>query len=231
MELYIPQNKETAVNVVISNIKRLLLTKKLLPGDRLPNEIELAKNLAVSRGSVREAMKIFSAFGIVEIRQGDGTYISKSAGNALFDPLLFSLLLAEPDVEELSDFRQLMEIEVVKLIIKNAELDDIERIEKVYLNMESIANSTKSPVELAKCDLDFHYALGSATKNRLVERTYAFILDFFAPSIEKTHENQIPGLNALETHKQILDALKEKNIEKAIKSIEISVNVWKELLN
>jgi GntR family transcriptional repressor for pyruvate dehydrogenase complex len=228
--MFTPQKKETAVDVVISNIKRLLLTRKLLPGDKLPNETDLAKNLNVSRGSIREAMKIFSAFGIVEIKQGDGTYIAKSTTNSLFDPLLFSLILAEPDVEELAEFRQLMELDIATLIIKNSDPEDLNRIENVYLDMlKKVETGSASPAELSRCDLDFHLALSSATKNRLVERTYEFILDFYALSIEKTHENEATGRKALETHKQILDALKEKSIEKAAKAIKNSVTVWKSL--
>ena len=65
----------------------LLLTKRVRPGDRLPAETELTRLLSVSRGSVREAMKILSALGIVEVRRGDGTYISKGGSEVMFDPL------------------------------------------------------------------------------------------------------------------------------------------------
>ncbi|HEY8889914.1 MAG TPA: FadR/GntR family transcriptional regulator [Clostridium sp.] len=232
MNRFIPQNKESAVDVVINNIKRLLLTKQLLPGDRLPNEMDLAKSLAVSRGSIREAMKILSAFGIVEVKQGDGTYIATSLGTALFDPLLFSFILAEPDLEELAEFRQIMEIEVIKLIIKNADEDALKKIEHAYLEMEQkVKNAEIDPTSLTKSDLNFHAALGNATKNKLIEKTYEFIVKFFEPSIEKTHENQKYGLNALHIHKEILDCLKEKNLDKAIKAIENSVSVWIDLMS
>lgn len=232
MNGFIPQNKESAVDVVINNIKRLLLIKQLLPGDRLPNEMDLAKKLAVSRGSIREAMKILSAFGIVEVKQGDGTYITTSLGTALFDPLLFSFILAEPDLEELAEFRQIMEIEVIKLIIKNADEDALKKIEYAYFEMEQKVNNAEiDPFSLTKSDLNFHAALGNATKNKLIEKTYEFIVKFFEPSIEKTHENQKYGLNALHIHKEILDCLREKNLDKAIKAVENSVSVWINLMS
>lgn len=227
MAEFIPQKKESAVDVVVNNIKRLLLTKQLLPGDRLPNETELAKSLAVSRGSVRAAMNKFSAFGIVEVKQGDGTYISTSIGTALFDPLLFSFILAKPDLKELAEFRELMEIQIIKLIIKNADEDDIKQIETAYHEMEQkFNNGDLNPASFSESDLNFHAALGSATKNKLVEKTYEFILKFFEPSIEKTHEKQKFGINALHIHRKILDALIEKDLDKAVKAIEDSVNEW-----
>lgn len=230
MNQFIPQKKSSAVDVVIENIKRLILTKQLLPGDRLPNEMELAKNLGVSRGSVREAMNKFSAFGIINVKQGDGTYIATSMGDSLFDPLLFSFILARPDLEELAEFRQIMEIEVVKLIIKNADETDIQKIKNAHLEMSKMIDDSEfNPIALSKIDLKFHAALGSATKNKLVEKTYEFIVKFFEPSIEKTHQKQKYGINAFNIHTQILEALSEKNIDKATKAIKKSINIWKEL--
>ncbi|WHH58153.1 FadR/GntR family transcriptional regulator [Petroclostridium sp. X23] len=227
---FIPQKKESAVDLVINTIKRLMLNKTLLPGDRLPNETDLSKSLQVSRGSIREAMKILAAFGIIEIKQGDGTYIAESPNKVLFDPLLLRLILTKSDMKELIELREILEFEVIRLIIKNADEDDIEQIEAVYLDMEQkIANSVKDPDILSQSDLEFHYALGRAAKNILVEKIYAFILDFFAPSIEKTHKTQKDGLNALYTHKNILDALKEKDLDKAINQVKESIKVWERL--
>ena len=84
-----PSNVET----VVGTIKDLLNRRHLRPGDLIPSENELSGSLGISRGSIREAMKILAAFGVIEIRQGDGTYISTSTNKKLFDPLLFSLLI------------------------------------------------------------------------------------------------------------------------------------------
>src|SRR6056297_1598946 len=92
-DLFKTTKRESAVDLVINTIKKLIINKKLQPGDRLPSEMELANSFDVSRGSIREAMKILSAFGIVEIKRGDGTYISDSFNKDIFDPLLFRLIL------------------------------------------------------------------------------------------------------------------------------------------
>ena len=109
-DLFTPYIKESAVDRVINSIKDLLVRRKLLPGDRLPSEQEIANQLGVSRGSVRSAMKTLSSFGIIEIKVGDGTYVSTSMKNNIIDPLLFSFLLSKPDLEELAQFRELIEI-------------------------------------------------------------------------------------------------------------------------
>ena len=77
--LFEKKTKVSAVDLVINSIKNILLQKKILPGDLLPSELALAESLGVGRGSVREALKILDAFGIIEIIHGDGTYIATYA--------------------------------------------------------------------------------------------------------------------------------------------------------
>ena len=67
-ELFKKDKRESAVDIVVNNIKQLLIERKLKPGDRLPSELEISEGMGVSRGSVREAMKILTAFGLVDIR-------------------------------------------------------------------------------------------------------------------------------------------------------------------
>ena len=88
--LFEASKRESAVDIVVNSIKQLLMERRLKPGDKLPNELEISEGLGVSRGSVREAMKILSAFGLVDIRVGNGTYVCETPGNELIDSLLFS---------------------------------------------------------------------------------------------------------------------------------------------
>ena len=204
-ELFYADRLESAVDRVLNVFKEALITRKLKPGDRLPSEVELSRRLSVSRGSIREAMKILSAFSIVEIRRGDGTYIAQSDQKVTFDPLLFSLILSNANVRELVELRELMEFAIVKLIIKSARPEDLENIEHAVFQMEKlIGNYEENETDqFVRSDLDFHRALGKATKNRLVEKVYNFVMDFFTPSIRITHENLKGGRNALAHHKKI----------------------------
>ena len=61
-ELFKKDKRESAVDIVVNNIKQLLIERKLKPGDRLPSELEISEGMGVSRGSVREAMKILTAY-------------------------------------------------------------------------------------------------------------------------------------------------------------------------
>lgn len=231
-DIFASQKKESSVDFVLNSFKKLLLTKKLLPGDSIPSETELAESLNVSRGTIREAMKILSAFGVVEIRRGNGTYISKSIGNALFDPFLFSLIMSDADTRQLVELRELIEYQLVKLIIKNADEDDIAQIEEAYLEMErSIeAGTEEGDKTLMEYDLNFHRALGHATKNILIERIYNFILELFTPYIENTYSHEKNEINAEMLHKDILISLKERDVDKAIMATQKSIDEWRSRL-
>ena len=175
--------RESAVDLVVNHIKQLLVERKLKPGDRLPNELEISEGMGVSRGSVREAMKILSAFGLIEVKVGNGTYVSDAPGNSLIDSFLFSFYLTNPNLQEMYEFRRYVEIDILQLILQE----------------EMLAN-----------DLAFHRLLGKASCNVLMERIYSFIIDFMQDSIAETHKKQ-KGEFIYRTHKKIFDVIESNN--------------------
>jgi len=227
-DLFKADRRESAVDRVINTIKEALIDGKLVPGDRLPSEIELSKRLTISRGSIREAMKILSAFGVVEIRRGDGTYISLSDDRVIFEPLLFSLVLSKENMKELVELRELLEISIVKLVLENAGGEDLDAIGRTVIDLETkIESGETQPSVLAAADISFHRALGIATKNRMVEKIYHFVIDFFSPSIELTHRLQEKGFLAKTHHRKIYNALVDHDLEGAVESVKESIGVWR----
>jgi GntR family transcriptional repressor for pyruvate dehydrogenase complex len=74
--------------------------------------------------------------------------------------------------------------------------------------------------------------MGCATRNRLVEKIYDFILEFFTPTISTAHKNLADsGRTALHDHKRIYKALAARDVEKAVSIIEISIKEWKEFIS
>ncbi len=227
--IFASYKKESSVEFVINSFKELLLTKKLRPGDSIPSETALAESLNVSRGTIREAMKILSAFGIIEIKRGDGTYIASSIGNALFDPFLFNLIMSDADTRQIVELRELLETQIITLVIRNADNKDIGNIEEAYRMMEkAIMSEVKHGQELIDCDIAFHKALGNATKNVLVEKIYGFILELFLPYIKNTYKQDKNERKALLLHKKIMDAVIERNLEEAMLATRKSMEEWKE---
>ena len=76
-------------DVVISGVKQMLSSRRLRPGDRLPIEKDLAAELQVSRGSLREGVRALSTMGILETRQGAGTFVTRLEPSALLSAMEF----------------------------------------------------------------------------------------------------------------------------------------------
>jgi len=227
IDIFASPRRESAVELVVNRIKNLLLSGQLRPGDRLPTEIEIAKSLSVSRNSVREGMKILEAIGIVEILRGDGTYIRTSMDEGVFEPLLFSLILTRAQPVKMIELREMIEVGVCNLIIKNAEPNDIANIRTEYLKMENkVREGVEDPVLLTKLDIAFHRAMAKATLNPLVERIYNFILEYFEFSIQKTYSSRENRVNVLRLHREIIEALESHNLERTVAAIKESITDW-----
>ena len=226
------KNNLSSVDHVVNSFKKQLLEGKLRPGDRLPNELELARRLTVSRSSVREAMKILTALGIVEVRRGDGTYVSRGGSEAAFDPLLFSLILSQPGFREVKELRLLLEKDVISLVIRNASDSDISLLRGCYDKMRHLQQRPGKGVdELLRLDLEFHDILGRISHNRLVEKLYRFVMQFFQPYIaQSVRKNTNFRSESTDMHRIILEAVEARDTTSAVKAVETSLEVWENLI-
>ncbi len=211
--------RKSTVDVVVDKIKSLLIEKKLKPGDMIPNEMVLAQSLQISRSSIREAMKILSAYGIVEVRRGDGTYISSASNKKLFDPLLFQILVSDTDYQGLIEVRELMERGIVDLIFKNAGPGDYDKLDEAMREFDRIELQDQVDRQLGdSADINYHRIMGEITHNEIVSNIYNFIIELFSPTI-----NSSVGY---ETHKQMHKAIMDRDYEKAMKMVSIHTGVW-----
>ncbi|MEA5083338.1 MAG: GntR family transcriptional regulator [Lachnospiraceae bacterium] len=226
-----PRKKESAVDIVVNSIRSLIMEKKLQPGDKIPVETEIAEGLNVSRSSVREAMKILSAFGLIEIKVGNGTYVSQNSNTTAIDSFLTSLLLCNPNLEELIEFRAVMEKNVMELVIIHYDENEEDRT-ALYENLNELrllVNSDCPSSVIAQNDIDFHKILSKASHNMMLEKVYNFILEFFELSIKATHKTQ-HGKIAYEVHKQLVDAIETRDLNEAKKAVYSSVITWSSLV-
>jgi DNA-binding FadR family transcriptional regulator len=224
------EKREVATDIVVKTIKRLLITKKIVPGDRLPSETELSQMLNVSRGSIREAMKILSAYGIVKIKRGDGTYIADSTDGISFDPLLFRLIVNQGEIDDFKELREMIEIGIIKLAIANATSEDISALKNACeYTAEKLKNKEFEDEVLIETELMFHSALGHATGNKLVQTIYNFVMDLYVPNIYRDKRDEMFLEEALQCHKPIIDAIAERNLQAGEEAVRYSVDIWKKI--
>ena len=104
--------RDSAVETVVNGVKNLILSGKFSPGNKLPTEVQLMRQLSVSRSSIREGIKILKTLGLVNVIRGDGTYVSEPDSTSLFQTLLLNFNLLKPDIDEVIEFREVLELSV-----------------------------------------------------------------------------------------------------------------------
>lgn len=217
----VEENRPSAVLVVIDKIKELLIERKLQPGEMIPSESVLAENLKVGRGTVREALKILSAYGVIEIRRGTGTFISSASNRRLFDPSLFQILVQERDYKVLTQVREILEEGIIKLVIQFAtgeDLADLDRAAKLFL---SELSSPSPSNEAAKAfDIQYHRLLGKYSHNPIIENIYNFVIELFAPTIHPIHRG------VFEAHRDLHRAIMEHDQDSALAAVLRHTEIW-----
>ena len=222
-------DKKSIVQKVVSEFRKALVNRTLKPGDKLPTEIELARKFFVSRNMVREAIKMLVALGVVEIRRGEGTYVAKSVSTPVVDPLIFNLLLSGGVPEELLGLREMLEIGILEIVLKKVTEEDIHKMERAIGILEEDYRKRETDREvLSKHDLDFHYAFAGATHNPLIMKIARTIWEMFRVSIGEVirFETEEP----VRRHRTILEAVKERSLEKAKEAIYQSLEKWGKIL-
>jgi len=149
---------------IVTQIKVLIADGQLKPGERVPSERELASLLGVSRPSVREAIMVLEAMGLVESRQGGGTYVRSLTAAALADPLSSMVEKNPRMLHNLAEVRMGLETWSAYLAAQRATDEEIAELRKLVVEMERQAESGGWDAEI---DTRFHYAITTATHNTI----------------------------------------------------------------
>ncbi len=146
----------------IDKIQKLIISGSWGPGDRLPKETELAAQLGLSRNSLREAVRALSQLRVLEVRQGDGTYVTSLEPNLLLESTSFvSHLLIGESALELFEVRRLLEGAAAGLAA--ARIDSTGK-EALRTKLEQMTEA-ETVEELVEADVDFHAIIARATGN------------------------------------------------------------------
>lgn len=112
-------------NIIIDRITSAIADGSLKPGDKIPTEQEFSSQLGVARNVVREAIKVLEAFGIVEIRRADGTYVSDGYNPQLLNPLFYGIILSDYTDEELIHYRISLLYSTLYMVMRRANDDEL----------------------------------------------------------------------------------------------------------
>ncbi|GIN70581.1 GntR family transcriptional regulator [Bacillus sp. J14TS2] len=202
------------VEQVVMQIESLIEEGHWAVGDRLPPEMELMEEFAVSRNTLREAIRALVHAGLLETKQGSGTLVrsSSSLGAAMERHLENSNLI------ETLEVRLALEREAAQLAAVHRNDEDLHQLE-VYMEQCRDTAQRDAVEDFISADMAFHKAMVKASHNQLLQELYEYMTDPLYTSISKLMIIDTPFACEKMIHSELLDAIREQNIEEAIKYV------------
>lgn len=222
--MFKPVKQKKVYQYVVEQIQNMILSGDLKKGDKLPAERELAEKLAVSRASVREALRALEIMGLLESRQGEGNFIKDSIGESFLEPLSLMFMLNNGKKEEILEFRKMIEVETTTLAAKKISKDDAIYLKEI---MNKLKNS-KDEKESAVLDKEFHYKIAQIADNSIALNLLNSIGAVMESFIENAREMILKGEDRwqllTDQHQEICDALIAKDDIKAANAMRKHLN-------
>lgn len=206
---------------LLERIKSALIQGELKPGDFLPSETELTQSLGIGKSSVREAIKMLQAIGIVEVKRGQGTCIRREPGDPIVDPMAFGMILARGMTRDVLDFRRMFEPAYTLQAMERATPEDHVIIRHAIEDMETAIGKGE---QTARHDVAFHRAILHATHNPMTVRVGETLLQLIEAALE-TSMQSLPEI-ALKDHKAIYAAFQAGDAQGVREAIEVSSKSW-----
>ena len=189
---------------VAEQIKELIREKSLQIGEKLPNEFELAAQLEVGRGTVREAVKILVSQNVLEIRRGKGTYVSERRGLA-DDPLgLWTVTDERRLALDLCEVRMMLEPQIAQLAAVRADEEGTAQLE---LAVKQVEEALMKGEDHTEADIRFHETLARLCRNVVIPKLVPVIQSSVSVFIHVTDAKLKE--ETLRAHRRILKAVRE----------------------
>ena len=202
----------SAADVLTENIRNLILSGELKPGYEFPHEEEFCKELGVSRGTLREAYKALETSGYIKRVKGHGTIVSELS--QIMEAAPFGEKIRLVNLVELMEFREMIETEATRFAALRATKEDIEVLEEV---VKMMAQNMEDITKFDTYNVHFHMQIAYASKNPLLISSMKPLEDSISRGVFSAFRIDTPEnmSEAIVFHKNILEAVKNKDVEKA----------------
>ncbi|MDD7282140.1 MAG: FadR/GntR family transcriptional regulator [Erysipelotrichaceae bacterium] len=218
--------RDIALNYFLEEIKE----NNLKPGDKILNERQLSENLGISRVPLREAITILSTLGILEVRQGSGTYVSNKDSHILSTIITKYGFCDRFMVDEVFEARSLLEADGAKLAARNRTKSDLENLHDVLNQHEQATKQYYahqiSEEEMMDYDGKVHLSIAASSHNnflvQIIEAIRSVTMEQHYFSKENTRDSQ-HFLKSCEFHKNIVLAIEQQDEQKAYEMMQAHI--------
>ena len=212
--------KQNITDQVVEYLKTQIENGVWIPGERIASENKLSKELEVSRASIRYAIQQLIAIGILESHQGKGTFV-RSIPTGSIENKLSILYQENKDMEDILEFRRIIETESCKIAAKNITPEILAGMEQ---NLQKMAQDMHKTDDFVKNDLAFHKAIAKATGNDIIIQSVDLI-SRGTEKIQKVFNTEELVTEAVFYHTKIYECLKHGDGSIAAKYMKRHINV------
>jgi GntR family transcriptional regulator, transcriptional repressor for pyruvate dehydrogenase complex len=160
-----PIAKVSIPDVIVARLTEFILQSGLRVGDKLPSEREIMVRLSVGRSTLREAIKVLRAMGIVEVSVGEGMFVGRGDTSVLTQPLSWSVLMSGTGAHDIMESRRIIEVQLAGLAAERASDEEIATIGE---ELERLKDSIERGLPGSIIDIDFHLSIARAAGNLLL---------------------------------------------------------------
>jgi GntR family transcriptional regulator, transcriptional repressor for pyruvate dehydrogenase complex len=215
-DLFQPVTVDRVSQVIVDQIKVLLREGKLSIGDRLPSERDLCVRFGVSRVTVREALRVLEANGLIEIRVGarGGAFVASPTKERLGEGLAELMTLAPLTPANITEARTVIEVGILPFVVERATEPDIAALRHIVdEGYDALSRDAYTMVLSAK----FHVAIAACAHNPAIEM---LVQSFHGPMLLSLRQAQIVapamGRRGTDEHAALVDAIERRDIQAAI---------------
>lgn len=193
---------------IIDQVRDLISSGRLGPGDRLPSERELALTFNVGRSTVREAIRSMESLGLVEVRAGEGTFLAGPTAERTLDPLSANLFQAWGTHFKLFEVRAVLEPALAALAARRATSEQVDAMRGILADQERQVLRGESG---KKEDTAFHQLIAEATGNEILHRIADSLMTMLSQTRETSLQRGGRPIRSYKQHQAILEAIETRN--------------------
>ncbi len=201
--------RKTLAQEVADRLTEGIISNEYAVGEKLPTEPELMKIYGVGRSSIREAIKILSIKGVLDVQQGVGTFV---ISNVIHESLESQMDKAQ--IEDVQEVRSLLDAKIAAKAALHRDEEQLEKI-KFYLDQRNTLAEERKALECYQADINFHVAIAEACGNSLLKEIYKITSSHILRSFEIRHNDTATFIISQAIHERLYWAIENKNTEEA----------------
>jgi GntR family transcriptional regulator, transcriptional repressor for pyruvate dehydrogenase complex len=214
-DLYKVVSSNRMSEAIVEQIRNLIRSEQLRPGDRLPSERDLGERMGVSRVTVREAMRVLEAGGLIEIRVGarGGAVVTSPSSTRIGTGLADLISLSPLTAGEVTEARQVFEVGIIGMVVERATDEDIAELREMVAQHQAALKNGEYGMPMSAA---FHVRVAACTHNAAIEM---LVHSFHGPLLMSLREAQVAaplmGHRGTNEHRDFVEAVAQRDVKRA----------------